>query len=1442
MSRTFYDLPQQLPSSESESRHQYYRHASGKALNWSDLLQSPRVLIVSEAGAGKSHECKLKADELAEQGLAAFFIRLEDLQDRGMARILLPPDLDRFHSWLATAGEQAYFFLDSIDELQLTRGSLERAFRRLAIEAAGALQRMTVVVTSRPVEFDRQTFRRCLPLEEETPLLTTEEFSSYAVGSDRSPKRPNEAKAPTFREVSLAPLSDSEIRDLANLRGAQNADELLARVKQKNAEEYARRPQDLIELCDDWKRYGQIRPHADQVKTHVRVRLSDSALRDEPSNLSFERCLSGAKRLALAVVLSKRLAIRHGVASDAAQDGTPIDARTVLEDWTTPDTQTLLQRPLFGFGGYGRVRFQHRSTFEYLAAGQLHDLVRTGAMSRRALHRLLVSKSVSGEALLRPSMAPIAAWLALIDGEVFEYLLNVEPSILLVHGDPESLSPPQRAQALCAYVSRYGSGSWRGLEIPGVQVLRLAAQDLKNTIVQAWDAGIENDEVKETLLQLIVEGRIEGCENLVYALAIDRNQNAGHRLEAVRGLVALKDMRAPQVIDDIVTEGPSRLLRWMIGSLYPGAFTVENLVRTIKQLGSADQDYAGEIDLTVARAVNNTAATGADLQRLLREVLAHIRGDLVCRPDTHPHAPVARPMTNALLALSAKLCGGAGADVELMEACAMSFATAQWSQRTDEGIQTIRTHMSTLKEQERRRAFETEIRTRQQVNPAPMNQLVGALLLEGMLTINSGQDGRWLGELVCDSSSDTLARSVALRFFVRLWSGGDVDDEALATLRTTLSGSELQDEVDRLLEAMKPSPEVVAMLDRQRKHEIETSKRNYRATEAWRKFRERLMFDPAGAMAPAERVTTLAHLRELLNDERRAGRGGRWNGALLERMFGKDVVEAIRQELTKYWRTSQAPSLRSERLGIFRNEHQSDWSTLLMAVDAEAELQGWAKKLRPDEAERACRIALSESHQIAPWVEELAAAHPVVWSCMLKEVVLSELRERWPQGGSGSHILFGLRYATRDVAQPVLEDVAQWVSSEAPKQLRIPFNAGAEERIDQALQLLLAHGDPKVFDALRNLAAGCIPSTSTDSYFTFWLRLLGRVSAEDGAQSLLMACASLPVEQKGQAVRLIASAFPSRHGDAAYGIRFDEVPTDRLLDLTLMVHEHVRARDDIHHEGVFSPDDRDRAEDIRRELLNALISHAGQGGLRIKKRLAESPLFADMRDRVLYLARESLAAELDSLSADDDEIAKLYRTTPTELVPQSTTDMAQVLEDRLDDLQESMLSDASHRAVWAKIDDENSLRASIAHELVQMARGAYSVDQEAVTADGKETDIRLRTPRQLQATIELKVGEKPRSGNELRDTIRNQLVEKYMMASEARVGALVVTVSDPQRRWEHPDTGEKLDRHGLARMLETAARAEQERLGGAACVLARVLDLTPRLGPERAAKAGTPAL
>src|SRR5690606_21504786 len=121
----------------------------------------------------------------------------------------------------------------------------------------------------------------------------------------------------------------------------------------------------------------------------------------------------------------------------------------------------------------------------------------------RSIKRLLFTTTTQGDESVKPSLRPVAAWMALRDDAIFEEVLRREPDVLLNFGDPESLSPAQRQRALRAYVELHSAGGWRGLRVPSVQLHRFAADDLEPEVKRLWEGGIENHEIREILLTLI---------------------------------------------------------------------------------------------------------------------------------------------------------------------------------------------------------------------------------------------------------------------------------------------------------------------------------------------------------------------------------------------------------------------------------------------------------------------------------------------------------------------------------------------------------------------------------------------------------------------------------------------------------------------------------------------------------------------------------------------------------------------------------------------------------------------------------------------------------------------------------------------------------------------------------------------------------------------------
>lgn len=179
--------------------------------------------------------------------------------------------------------------------------------------------------------------------------------------------------------------------------------------------------------------------------------------------------------------------------------------------------------------------------------------------------------------------------------------------------------------------------------------------------------------------------------------------------------------------------------------------------------------------------------------------------------------------------------------------------------------------------------------------------------------------------------------------------------------------------------------------------------------------------------------------------------------------------------------------------------------------------------------------------------------------------------------------------------------------------------------------------------------------------------------------------------------------------------------------------------------------------------------------------------------------------------------------------------MFAMLNDRLLGLDELLLRDDSPRDAWAGVSDEKVMRRLIARELRIAANSMYTVDQESVTADEKETDIRLRSVASgHEAVIELKLGDR-RTIKDIRAIIEEQLLTKYMASENRKSGALLITLAR-DRTWRHPDDKSTISVDELFCLLREEANRIQEALAGSVSIVVYFLDLRPRLTIEKSRK------
>ncbi|WP_128918622.1 hypothetical protein [Bradyrhizobium nanningense] len=427
------------------------------------------------------------------------------------------------------------------------------------------------------------------------------------------------------------------MREFAVLQGLTDPDALLTDIRERDAQQFAERPQDLIELCADWREHHRIRSHREQVESNIATKLKPR--KKESAELSQEQAIEGASRLALAALLTRKLTLRHSADGDSIHASeAALDVSKILLDWSADAQSVLLERTLLGFASYGRVRFHHRSVLEFLAAKRLDTLLARG-VPIKSVKRLLFVETAQGARTVRPSMRPVAAWLAVWHQTIFDEILKLDPATILNHGDPQSLGPGQRIRALEAYVARYGQGGWRGLSTPEIQVHRFACPELAASVRLLWQGGIENPEVRTLLLRLIAVGKLTECADIARAVANDAGEDIRERTLAIEAMVQIKDEQLGALVASIEAEPdrwPDVMARRAVIELFPRHVSVEQLSNILSRVQEHPRSI-GELSHRLPHESESALLTPEYLDELRQALSALVIDGMTWDRNKFPH-------------------------------------------------------------------------------------------------------------------------------------------------------------------------------------------------------------------------------------------------------------------------------------------------------------------------------------------------------------------------------------------------------------------------------------------------------------------------------------------------------------------------------------------------------------------------------------------------------------------------------------------------------------------------------------------------------------------------------------------------------------------------------------------------------------------------------------
>ncbi|MBR0960405.1 hypothetical protein [Bradyrhizobium japonicum] len=1394
-------------------------------MSWDDLRQRRRVILLAEAYSGKTEEFRHQCEVLQAEGKPAFFLRIEDL-DQGTEQALDGASTRLFRDWLAEPNE-AWFFLDSVDEARLNRKNFDSALRRFAKEIGDASERAHVYVSCRVTDWrgaeDRATFLRYLAAwkKPETKPSSTSDYSGLLAPLFEKADRPQRSVPDTesanlddLTVVQLSPLSTEQYGDLAKAAGVQDVRAFTEAIAKQGLAALTERPGDLVDLADYWNTHGKFGAFEKMLEHSIFRKLSEpNPHRPDNEAISHDDAVKGAERIAAALTLGKSFTLRApGSEPDPKLAAGALDPAHILPDWTDAKRNALLRRGIFAPATYGRIRFHHRSTQEYLTAKWLDRLIKSGCPQTEVFNLLFAERY--GVKTIVPSLRSEAAWLSLWHTEIRDEVIRREPLALLGYGDPGSLPLGVREQILLAYATRQASGDTADDLLENRDLWLFADKRLAPAILKAWSIN-KREDFHFDLLRLIREGAIVGAVSLARSVAKDKKANDHHRIVAVQGLEACGDNASLAAIAKALTKKPeaasTRLASSLSLALYPALLKTSELLRIIAKAkppkAYSTDGFGYHLQDLYDKAPDNTARK-AFLSGLADLCLSKPFKDDFCRV-ARQHQDIAKHLHDVTRVEVLRLQNSKPPDylVRLLMVVERSGREGFNSGETPRLFELVRTNPALNRALMWADIAEQRANGKHGPVTHPWQVFHGG---SGHLWALSSNDLPWLGEDL-RSQPDLQDRQVALSGILALHhQAGQLAAEE-PQIRSMIGSEAVL--LAELTAALTPAPEDPMM----RSHRLQSAFYDLRnryerikEKEGWVNFRRtvldnpELLRDPKNLSSWKKGIYRLHNLYSWLQRRTRSEEANvilQWR--LLVEGFDRQVAEAFRDGMKQLWRIVKPVRPIKKPGGVITIKWPSVLAFAGVGIEA-ADDPDWASSLSPREAALAARHACRAEQHYPEWLDLLTIA----WPKAVVPIIREQVELEWSSSANSPN-LFLHRYggAASSIQRPVQLLLIEIIASSEANSISTLNNA---QRIVRRLDLDASQRGQlfKVFRQRFHLHL----KTKKNDFALSYLGLLLLLAPDAAMPFLEKWLNSAPPEERKSRAELTFSNLFDRYDSLIAGSL--SVATIKTLEALLhLAYSRIRPKDDIIHEGSYSPDTRDHAQHARDALLSALLARPGPDAYGAIRRLSDDPVFALRSHRFRELARGKAIRDSESPAWTAEEV----RTFETGFLAPAKTgaDLLRIVLGVLAEIDHSLTKDDfSSRALLEKAKDEDEVQPWLAEQLLLRAKGRFHLVREGEIALGDKPDIFVAsTASPFQVALEIKHGGKGWSGSDLENALHTQLAEDYLKPEYRRHGVLVVT-HHRDRRWQRRDDNKKISFADLIRWLSRLAEKVTENTSG----------------------------
>lgn len=1310
-----------VASSHEASVAMAFGYHSERVLTWHRALAFPCLVVLGEAGSGKTRELRAQAERLRAEGHAAFFLPVEGVAKDGLD-LALDEGTNLLNDW-RRSDAPGWFFLDSVDEAKLHSESLDRAIRKLARDLDSALSRSHVIVSSRHTDWreeDREYLERLAPQLISEPSSDSERPEMPDVVTDAR------FKVPVLR---LAPLSRPQVREFAAQRlCVADADAFLAAIQKADLWALAGRPLDVEWLAASWNRKKSFDSLRAMMEEAIDEKISERKdPRLFPSAPSKRECREAVEELALGCTLTQREAISLPGTSHAGDNVLPSEG--ALHNWKAGNLPQLLERPLFDPATFGRVRFHHRAIREYLAAACLRRLRQNG-LPRRELRQVLFA-NVEGREVIRPGLEPIVAWLALSDNEVREHAVRVAPEHLMDLGDPGQLPPDIRLDLLRSYANRFVGRRRTFHHFDRAGLRRFGCDDIVPLARELLQPG-QPVELREALLEMATARKLVALADTAEAVAIEVGIPSFLRVCALRAVAEIASMKqkrrvTKRMLLDFVTE--REVARSLLAHFFPGVLSLDDVVAVLK----ATLPHPRYVDGLHRQFQSVATACPGELRRELLDKLLQLfkNLELTKRETVGDHlewTPLVVELLNHVLSSQ-----GEGNPPNLAV-----FARLLKASKPRSSFQAIELeHQMEAMPTVRRALFWHAVQQTQRVRKGAKSW--SSPWPHGVL-VRTRADADWLEK---DATGQAEARQRLLAFdeMTLALNPRDLNDRARLE-RVARARPELEKHWDRLWKPLGfdgHDPYSIAWSFRRMQwSELREHRRNH----------ERLR-ETVDSLRQGKALEELIHLYVI--GCQRSSRVG-WSRVDVAEKYDVEVADAAQAGLRRLWRFAPAPNAEQTS-----NDLVVQMAICGLNIDIGEGLDPLGESAALQRS--AIGYAILQTDEFPKWLGPYAQRSGGI----LREVLEPAIRSDWR--------LLGRSRILRKVAgssTPVREHCAGLVC-----ELLTDGDPADEELLDCALDALA--GMPSTREKLLELCPARVnENVGNSARFALWWRtwfgldpslaitglreMLGQLDAA-AAQGHLYAC------------------IPSRK-DAVLQELHSTV--EDLLDLLDVLMRYVHPDDDV--EDFHSP--RFDAQQHRAAVVNALVETGAVEAIRGLDGIAAGSWRDPTRGDLFRRYADDCAVRNARRQWAPEELASLLEHhviiphTSAELF-QVALDALADIRDHIE-----RGDDSPRRAYFDKEQQEREFQILFRGLLERRSKGRYQVTREDELADGTKPDLRVWANGCGPVSIEVKIAGAC-TLEELELALSEQLVGQYMKDASARCGVLLVAKAAPRPRgWQ----------------------------------------------------------